>query len=369
MKALSDFIDFIIKNGKTSFGPILSAVVVGLGWFILPRLNNYFNNQKKILIEGSSIFNVDNWNGIPQQLLSEEQYFSNLIFNKLTVNNKRSQSQAVTAIELIDIKVEEEIFSDIQFDGGFYDDKQKFLLIAYNNGNGEGVIPNGILRFIACQSGFQNGELVYKQDIFSNTLASGEIRGLYIKSLNDISKIFVKNTKLSSLKVEFLYEIDSIEKNIILPLIFDRTNGIFRNAPRGAGVPEPENLPVIKIMGDKKRQLVSTSQVIVSGANEVKFLVWVPNSCTLEYKVVLHVGQKRFRSNKRYSFKVRVPIYRQEQGHFLGSFYWLIKQNSLSLVDNFIYNTDDIKLLNSSLIYDKYYAAKKIYNVDFGKIE
>ena len=70
---------------------------------------------------------------------STNQY-SNLIYNKVTV--KTINPEVISSIALNRIRKETNNLADIRYDGGLYKDKQKYLLIAYNNGNQIGETGN-----------------------------------------------------------------------------------------------------------------------------------------------------------------------------------------------------------------------------------
>ena len=130
---------------------ILSLIItVIVGPIIVHRSKNRFDNEKKIEIVGNSISNINNRNGAPEPATSESPIYSNFLLNTLTVENKRSVTQSVTEIELYNIKKETNDFSDIQYDGGFYDRNQKFVLLAYNNGTKESFVEQCTVKFIRC---------------------------------------------------------------------------------------------------------------------------------------------------------------------------------------------------------------------------
>lgn len=53
--------------------------------------------------------------------------YSNLIKNKLSIQNRSEEKQVVTSVVLTNVKFEKEYIDYIQYDGGFRNDDQKYI--------------------------------------------------------------------------------------------------------------------------------------------------------------------------------------------------------------------------------------------------
>lgn len=64
--------------------------------------------------------------------------YSNLIKNKLSIQNRSEEKQVVTSVVLTNVTFEKEYFDYIQYDGGFRNVDQKYIFLLLNNGNLKG---------------------------------------------------------------------------------------------------------------------------------------------------------------------------------------------------------------------------------------
>ena len=334
-----------------------------LGPIIVHSLKNRFDNAKKIDIIGNSILNINNRTGVPELATSGQQLYSNFILNTLTVENKRSANQSVTEIELYNIRKSKNDFQDIQYDGGFFEKSQKFVLLAYNNGTEEAILNQYTIKFIRREKDtfkeiYETEKLLQKPLM----LKSGDIKSLIIYSFEEFISEFERNSQLECINVLVF---DNNGKNIpelILTLGFNRKEKRFRVGQRGAGGSSIGEVPLINLLEDTKQKSVACSQRLTPGANDVKFSILVDRSCKLKYNVAVKCGKKIIKDKQKYSIDIRVPVYKQERGTLFGDFYTFLFKMNHALNDDIDYNKDLINTLKNDLIYDKYYAARTFSN-------
>lgn len=343
---------------------ILSLIItVIVGPIIVHRSKNRFDNEKKIEIVGNSISNINNRNGAPEPATSESPIYSNFLLNTLTVENKRSVTQSVTEIELYNIKKETNDFSDIQYDGGFYDRNQKFVLLAYNNGTKESFVEQCTVKFIRCEK--DTFKEVYETEKVlqeSLILKQGDIRSLIICSFDEFVSEFEQNSKLYLLKVSVFNSKGKEIPNLMLAVAYDSREKRFHIVARGSAGSNIGEVPLINLIEDTTQKSVTCSQKLTAGANDVNFYILVDRSCSLKYDVAIKSGEKTIKGKEKYSLDIRIPVYKQEKGGFYGDFYIFLQDQKIELNQDVDYNKDLIKSLKSDLIYDKYYAARKFAN-------
>ena len=102
--------------------------------------------------------------------------YSNLIKNKLSIQNRSEEKQVVTSVVLTNVKFEKEYFDYIQYDGGFRNDDQKYIFLLINNGNLKGESQEYTIRFYAQASHEHEKELLLQSDIPETSIDSGEIK-------------------------------------------------------------------------------------------------------------------------------------------------------------------------------------------------
>lgn len=102
--------------------------------FFIDILRDKYLKRKKISIESVEIFNSRKTKSKKD---SSKEYFSNLIYNELKL--KSVKKEVISSIVLKNISKIPNDYYDIQYDAGINNYNQKYLLLAYNNGNLEGV--------------------------------------------------------------------------------------------------------------------------------------------------------------------------------------------------------------------------------------
>ena len=345
---------------------VLALIVPAiLGPIIVHVFKNRFNNKKRIAIIGSNISNINNRNGMREPTISGQRLYSNFILNILTVENKRSTTQSVTSIELYKIKKENNDFSDIQYDGGFYEKNQKFVLLVYNNGTKEDLLRKCTVKFTFCEKETYNEIKEVEKHIENvDVLKSGDIKSLLIYSFDEFVGEFEKNRNLDTLKISVFDENVHKISHLKLYVFYDRNQKRFYKRSSGRGSSNSGEIPLFDLREDINRQTVGCTQILKQGANDIYFYVLVDRSCNLKYRVAIKCGNKKIKSKEKYSLDVRIPVYVQETGGFDGIFYSFLLENAPDLMNDIHYNKDLIESLDKNLIYDKYYAAKIATNAN-----
>ena len=86
--------------------------------------------------------------------------FSNFIYHELSL--KTLNQEVIDSIILTSINKKAKKVADIKFDGGFNPENQKYILIAYNNGDSNGNVGNIELEVLASKVGTFEKKELYK---------------------------------------------------------------------------------------------------------------------------------------------------------------------------------------------------------------
>ena len=140
---------------------------------------------------------------------STNQY-SNLIYNKVTV--KTINPEVISSITLNRIRKEPNNLADIRYDGGLYVDKQKYLLIAYNNGNQRGETGDINIIVSAIKKGTRDKIRLDSFISTSSSLSPGEVIGQHNIDLLEYKDVFENNEEYISLEIQFEDHKNSIPK-------------------------------------------------------------------------------------------------------------------------------------------------------------
>lgn len=342
----------------TIIGTILTIIVTV---FIKPHYDTWYNHHKQLSIEGNAIYNINKTFGVPEDF--QPKYYSNFIFNQVTVHQSRNASQAVTEIELFNVKKTDIPLPDVQYDGGFYFDDQRFVLLAYNNGNAQGLSQAITVHLTITDERHKAMETYVNYEVAPISLGSGEVKSLWIKSFDELIEYFKKNPQFYGLNLSF--DFSEGDEYIMPGMIFNRkTNKFESNFGGPGGYPPLEIKPLLDLTKDVSKQSAACHIELTEGSNEIDFVVLVDRTCYLEYKVALLSGETRVESKDSYQMTIRVPIYNQEKGQFYGDFYRLFKNHPQIFNKEFSYTSDEINRLDENLLYQKYKAAKEHYHFE-----
>ena len=169
-----------------------------------------YNKRKKITIEAEEIYNVNSLTGVPELVDDSTNQYSNLIYNKVTV--KTVNPEVISSIALNRIRKEPNNLADIRYDGGLYVDKQKYLLIAYNNGHQRGETGDINITVSAIKKGTRDKVRLDSFISISSSLSPGAVISQHKVDLLEYKDIFENNEEYVSLEIQFEDHKNSIPK-------------------------------------------------------------------------------------------------------------------------------------------------------------
>lgn len=332
------------------------SVIVGP--FLLHYLKDKYNKRKKITIEAEEIYNVNSFTGVPELVDDSTNQYSNLIYNKVTV--KTVNPEVISSIALNRIRKEPNNLADIRYDGGLYVNKQKYLLIAYNNGNQRGETGDINITVSAIKKGTRDKDILNSFVSTSSTLSPGAVIGQHNIDLLEYKDIFENNEEYISIEIQFEDHKNSIPKGLGE---YNRDTGRFVTRLGAGSGPSIQEVPFFNLSKTTKKEERPCSQHI-ENISDIYFTVFVEESCVLSYIVELKSKSNKIKSKYRHTIKIRIPKYKQEKTCMYGSFYGLINNHNPDLLD-FDYSLDTVKDLQKDLVFDKYEAAQKYAKVTF----
>ncbi|MGQ7426752.1 hypothetical protein [Streptococcus suis] len=342
------------------------VITVVIGPIFVNFIKIKIEKSGSIKITGNQILNIDGKTGHPKNNIKNVDFFSNLVMNRLSIENSYSSSKRITKIELYDIELKSECYTDIQFDGGLYLQEQKVVLLAYNNGNSVGNIMNSSIEISILTNDSSRFISVKVEDIADIKLESGEIQTIFIQEMAEFSSIFEEHQNYSALKLTLLDPEKSNDSPIELMMFYDRNQKKFLGPNLGGCAYPPELIPVLRVTEKNNKISATTSVDLASGASSLDFLILSDISCLLSYKIKLYSGKKKIKYVSENKLKIRVPVYYQEEGRFYGVFYLLVlkKIDIKSLTYNFKIDKKYVESIDKTLLYDRYEAVRQFYNVD-----
>ena len=310
------------------------SVIVGP--FLLHYLKDKYNKRKKIIIEAEEIYNVNSFTGVPELVDDSTNQYSNLIYNKVTV--KTVNPEVISSIALNRIRKEPNNLADIRYDGGLYVNKQKYLLIAYNNGNQRGETGDINITVSAIKKGTRDKDILNSFVSTSSTLSPGAVIGQHNIDLLEYKDIFENNEEYISIEIQFEDHKNSIPKGLGE---YNRDTGRFVTRLGAGSGPSIQEVPFFNLSKTTKKEERPCSQHI-ENISDIYFTVFVEESCVLSYIVELKSKSNKIKSKYRHTIKIRIPKYKQEKTCMYGSFYGLINNHNPDLLD-FKYNLDTVK--------------------------
>lgn len=342
------------------------VITVIIGPIFVNFIKMKIEKSGNIKIIGNQILNINGKTGHPENNIKNVGLFSNLVMNRLSIENSYSSSKRITKIELYDIELKSEGYTDIQYDGGLYLQEQKVVLLAYNNGNSVGNIMNSSIEISILTNDSSRFMSVKVENIADIKLESGEIQTIFIQEMAEFSSIFEEHQNYSALKLTLLDPEKSNDSPIELMMSYDRNQKKFLGPNLGGCAYPPELIPVLRVTEKNNKISATTSVNLPSGASKLDFLILSDTSCLLSYKIKLYSGMKKIKYISENKFKIRVPVYYQEKGRFYGIFYLLVLRNFKikSLTNNFKIDKKYVESIDKTLLYDRYEAARQFYEVD-----
>ena len=311
--------------------------------FFIDILRDKYLKRKKISIESVEIFNSRK----TKSKKNSSKYFSNLIFNELKL--KSVNKEVISSIVLKNIKKVPNNYCDIQYDGGVNDCNQKYLFLAYNNGNLKGISDELKITINTIEKSTMKEQTVEVFTIKPQILLPGEVTNMSIINLQNYVSIFKKNNKLEiiAIKAESL--------NGELPTAYAIYNSNEEKFYTSLGaISKKEDYEVVlfdlRKCNDEEEVLCSK---IITGISDLSFSIFVDENCILSYKIMLKSRKRKIKNNLTYTLNIRIPFYKQENTTLYGDLYHFVLENNKDF-EEFNYGYDIIKHLKKSIVFDKY---------------
>ena len=311
--------------------------------FFIDILRDKYLKRKKISIESVEIFNSRK----TKSKKNSSKYFSNLIFNELKL--KSVNKEVISSIVLKNIKKVPNNYCDIQYDGGVNDCNQKYLFLAYNNGNLKGISDELKITINTIEKSTMKEQTVEVFTIKPQILLPGEVTNMSIINLQNYVSIFKKNNKLEiiAIKAESL--------NGELPTAYAIYNSNEEKFYTSLGaISKKEDYEVVlfdlRKCNDEEEVLCSK---IITGISDLRFAIFVDENCILSYKIMLKSRKRKIKNNLTYTLNIRIPFYKQENTTLYGDLYHFVLENKKDF-EEFNYGYDIIKHLKKSIVFDKY---------------
>ena len=311
--------------------------------FFIDILRDKYLKRKKISIESVEIFNSRK----TKSKKNSSKYFSNLIFNELKL--KSVNKEVISSIVLKNIKKVPNNYCDIQYDGGVNDCNQKYLFLAYNNGNLKGISDELKITINTIEKSTMKEQTVEVFTIKPQILLPGEVTNMSIINLQNYVSIFKKNNKLEiiAIKAESL--------NGELPTAYAIYNSNEEKFYTSLGaISKKEDYEVVlfdlRKCNDEEEVLCSK---IITGISDLRFAIFVDENCILTYKIMLKSRKRKIKNNLTYTLNIRIPFYKQENTTLYGDLYHFVLENNKDF-EEFNYGYDIIKHLKKSIVFDKY---------------
>lgn len=360
---INSLIDNIVNWVRNSGSFITFFVTVFLAPFLLYIFKNKYDTRKSIKVVSNVIYNVNGKYGTLEEVENSTNFYSNYIYHELTVESVNEQ--VITYIRLSKIKKRLLEVSDIKYDGGFYEDSQKFLLIAYNNGNSAGKTKRlSIKVFARKKETFEDiflGDFVIEEKL----IKSGNVNSHWVLNASDYYNNFTANEDYLALVVDVSSTNESKRNNLPpLAILFDRETGRFKKPPQGSAARTvPRDIPFFNLSNQNKK-IGKNCSLKIENNSTIGFTLFVDRDYELSYKVTLKSDKKVIKNNTQNKLLIRIPQYIQENTRYFGDFYRFVEKHNPN-VKEFEYTPDVIKTMEKSLVFNKYSGAEQFSKIKF----
>lgn len=288
--------------------------------------------------------------------------YSNLIKNKLSIQNRSEEKQVVTSVVLTNVTFEKEYIDYIQYDGGFRNDDQKYVFFLINNGNLKGESQEYTIKFYAQGSYEHEKELLFQSDIPETSIDSGEIKvAEAINCEREFNNYFHEHIE----KTRLVIEVSCYRKVIYTDSIdYIRDSNKFIKPLGGAEKPFDSDNIIFRIDKDfsfRKRITQKCNKELNLGNNSLEFFILSDESGKLTYSYELYSGKyvlKNETTDKEIRLNIFVPQYKTIISTFYGKFYYSLLKEKLNPQDTF--SKDVIKSISSDIVYEKYEDINQI---------
>lgn len=288
--------------------------------------------------------------------------YSNLIKNKLSIQNRSEEKQVVTSVVLTNVTFEKEYIDYIQYDGGFRNDDQKYIFLLINNGNLKGESKEYTIKFYAQVTQENGKELLFQSDIPETSINSGEIKvAEAINCEREFNNYFHEHIE----KTRLVIEVSCYRKVIYTDFIdYIRDSNKFIKPLGGAEKPFDSDNIIFRIDKDfsfRKRITQKCNKELNLGNNSLEFFILSDESGKLTYSYELYSGKyvlKNETTDKEIRLNIFVPQYKTIISTFYGKFYYSLLKEKLNPQDTF--SKDVIQSISSDIVYEKYENSNQI---------
>lgn len=317
--------------------------------FLIEILRDKYQKRKAISIESVEIFNSRRTNSKK----NSSKYFSNLIYNELKL--KSVNKEVVSSIVLKNIKKIPNNYSDIQYDGGVDNHNQKFLLLAYNNGNLDGKTDELKITINTIEESTMNEQTVEIFTLKPQELLPSDVRNMSIINLQNYVSIFKKNNKLKAIAIK----VESLNRELPTAYaIYNRNEEKFYTSLGAVSKKENYDVVVFDLRQCNDKEEIHCSKIITD-FSDLCFAIFVDENCILSYKIMLKSGKRKIKNNVTYTLNIRIPFYKQENTTLYGDLYQFVLGINKDFKE-FNYNYDIIKHFKKSIVFDKYGEFQQI---------
>lgn len=318
--------------------------------------------RKNIAIESLVSYDCRSFESPSEKLDWQLQnIYSNLIKNKLSIQNRSEEKQVVTSVVLTNVKFEKEHFDYIQYDGGFRNDDQKYIFLLINNGNLKGESQKYTIKFYAQGNQEDGKKLLFRSDIPETSINSGEIKvAEVVNCVEKFSYYFRKHSE----KTRLIIEVSCHGKVIYTDNVdYIRDKNIFIKQLGGAGKPlDPDNV-IFRIDKDfsfRKRMTHKCHKELNLGNNSLEFFILSDETGRLTYFYELYSGKhilKNETSDKEICLNIFVPQYKTIISTFYGMFHFSLLKDPL---DRYTFSKNSIIKISPDIEYKKYEEIERL---------
>lgn len=322
----------------------LTTILSDWSKFLIEILRDKYLKRKAISIESVEIFNSRKTKSKKD---SSIQFFSNLIYNELKL--KSVNKEVISSIVLKNIKKIPTNYSDIQYDGGVNAHNQKYLFLAYNNGNLKGMSDELKITINTIEKSTMKEQTVEVFTIKPQILLPGEVTNMSIINLQNYVSIFKKNNKLEIIAIKA----ESLNRELPTAYaIYDSNTEKFYTSLGAISKTAHYDVVVFDLRQCNDKEEIRCSKII-TGLSDLRFAIFVDENCILSYKIMLKSGKIKIKNNITYTLNIRIPFYKQENTTLYGDLYQFVLENNKDF-EEFNYKYDIIKHLKKRIVFDKY---------------
>ncbi len=328
-----------------------------------------YKNLKQIKLINGGVFNLNSNTGELEQVSHEKGYdlVDNLFLNRIIAEATREIPFSINAISLENIQLVEDLRSDIRFDGGFINDSQYLILIAYNNGNHSDYAKDITLELQALKRGTSTDftTITTKKIICKESINPGIIRRIYRENIQECSRFFNENEEYDRLRFQFkTNEIDNETLSYILS--YSHEENKFTANGFGSNGTEVQRYYLFDLRAYKKSDIIYFPHTIKQGITNIDFVVLVDKSNYLTYEVAVWKGNKKIKLDNEIKVHITVPKYKQVHSKLFGDMFGLIYKQNQDL-ENIEYDFGYIQSTRPEIVYNTEEVANKFSKTKFKK--